>query len=94
MKLDALLLVAALSAAGCLQAQTPPSGGSPPSSDRQAAHAAMLQACDADIKSLCAGKQGREVTMCLRSNTDKLSGGCKDAMPKQHKPTTPAAQPQ
>jgi len=94
MKLNALLLVAALSAAGSVQAQTPPSGGAPPSSDRQAAHAAVLQACDADIKGLCADKQGRDLMMCLHSNTDKLSAGCKDAMSKLHRPATPAAQPQ
>jgi hypothetical protein len=92
MKLDALLLVAALAAAGSVQAQTP-SSGSPPSADRQAARAAMLQACDAD-KSLCADKQGREVMMCLHSNADKLSAGCKDAMSKLRRPAKPAAQPQ
>jgi hypothetical protein len=92
MKLDALLLVAALAAAGSVQAQTPSSA--PPSADRQAARAAMLQACDADIKSLCADKQGREVMMCLHSNADKLGAGCKDAMSKLRRPAKPAAQPQ
>jgi Cysteine rich repeat len=93
MKLDALLLLAALAAAGSVQAQTP-SSGSPPSADRQAARAAMLQACDADIKSLCADKHGREVMMCLHSNADKLGAGCKDAMSKLRRPAKPAAQPQ
>jgi hypothetical protein len=94
MKLDTLLLIAALSAAGAgsVLAQTP--GSEPPPSDRQAARAAMLQACDADIKSLCADKQGREAMRCLHSNTDKLSAGCKDAMSKLHRHATPAPQPQ
>jgi hypothetical protein len=41
-----------------------------------------MQACAADLKSLCAGKEGREQFMCLRENADKLSGPCKAAMAK------------
>jgi hypothetical protein len=37
---------------------------------------------------------GCELMMCLHSNTDKVSAGCKDAMSKLHTPATPAAQPQ
>jgi hypothetical protein len=93
MQLSALLLVAALAAAGSVQAQTP-GGGSPPSAGREAARAAVLKACDADIKSLCANQQGRQVMMCLRNNADKLGADCKDAMSKLRRPTAPAAPPQ
>ncbi len=60
--------------------------------DMKAAHDAVMTACAADTKSLCADKQGREAMMCLRSNTDKVSAGCKDAlskMPARHAPPTP-----
>jgi hypothetical protein len=79
MKLGALMMMAALTAAGLAQAQAPDGGPAP---DRQAARAAMMKACDSDIKSLCADKQGREVMMCLRSNSTKVSSGCSDAMAK------------
>jgi cysteine rich repeat protein len=78
MKRGAILMMAALAAAGSVQAQAPPDGGGSP--DRQAARAAMMKACDSDIKTLCADKQGREVMMCLRGNSTKLSSGCSDAM--------------
>jgi hypothetical protein len=41
-----------------------------------------MKACDSEIKSLCADKQGREMMMCLRGNSTKLSAGCSDAMAK------------
>jgi hypothetical protein len=56
----------------------------------QAARQAMTQACAADAKSLCAGKEGREMVMCLRDNADKLSGGCKAAMAKMPRRPQPA----
>ena len=55
-----------------------------------AARKAMLQACAADAKSLCADKEGRELAMCLRENTDKLSGPCKAAMAKMPHRQRPA----
>jgi cytochrome c556 len=79
MKLHALMMVAALAAAGSTLAQTPDNAPPP---DRQAARAAMMQACSADIQSMCADKQGREMMMCLRGNAPKLSPGCSDAMAK------------
>ena len=40
----------------------------------QAARKAMTEACAADMKTLCDGKEGREATMCLiRDNRDKAS---------------------
>jgi hypothetical protein len=49
-----------------------------------------MKACAADIQSLCADKKGREVMMCLRGNSDKLSAGCKDAMSTLRRPASPS----
>ena len=46
------------------------------------AREAMMKACSADAKTLCDGKTGRDLNMCLRENTDKTSAPCKDAMSK------------
>ncbi len=86
MKLKSLVLCVSLLATGVVIAQAPPA----PSPEMQAARQAMLKACDADIKSTCAGKEGREMGQCLRQNTDKLSAGCKDAMSKMPRPQAPA----
>jgi hypothetical protein len=88
MKLHALTLIAAVSIATSIQAQTPP-GGPPPSPEMRAAHAAVMKTCEADIRNLCADKQGREAMHCLRSNSDKLSAGCADALSKLPRPPHP-----
>ena len=36
--------------------------------------------------SYTAGKEGREMFMCLRENTDKTSPSCQDAMSKMRRP--------
>lgn len=85
MKLQIVAALAALAFAGAASAQPPGGGGGggAPSPEMQAARQAMMQACAADAKSLCADKQGREQMMCLmRDNADKTSQGCKDAMAK------------
>ena len=87
MKLKAMLLcVSMLAASAAVVAQAPPA----PSPEMQAAREAMQKACDADIKSTCSGKQGREMFQCLRENNDKLSAPCKDAMAKMPRPLRPA----
>jgi hypothetical protein len=86
MKLKAMLLCVSLIASAAAVAQAPPA----PSPEMQAAREAMLKACDADLKSTCSGKQGREMFQCLRENNDKLSAGCKDAMAKMPRPQRPA----
>jgi hypothetical protein len=86
MKFRAMLLCVSLIASAAVVAQAPPA----PSPEMQAAREAMLKACDADIKSTCSGKQGREMFQCLRENNDKLSAGCKDAMGKMPRPQRPA----
>jgi hypothetical protein len=85
MKVSSLLLVASLLAAAAVQAQTPPA----PTPEEQAARDAVRKSCAADIQSLCADKKGHEAMMCLRSNPDKVSAGCKDAMSKLHRPNPP-----
>ena len=92
-KIRVLGLIAVL-ASGVAAAQTPPAppaDGGPDSAQRQARREAILAACDADIKSLCADQHGRGVMRCLRSNSVQLSSGCKSAMPMRHSPggTTP-----
>jgi multidrug efflux system membrane fusion protein len=52
------------------------------SPEMAAARKAVMQACAADAKTLCAGQEGREMFMCMRENADKLSQPCKDAMAK------------
>jgi hypothetical protein len=86
MKLQIATTVAALALAGAAFAQQPapgPGGGAPPSPEMQAARAAMRDACAADMKTLCDGKEGREAMICIaRDNADKASQGCKDAIAK------------
>jgi multidrug efflux system membrane fusion protein len=68
-------------------------GGFTPSPKFAAARQAMMQACGADMKSLCPGQEGREAFMCLRQNVDKASGACKAALAKMpRRPQPPAGQ--
>lgn len=43
---------------------------------------AVARACRADAQHLCAGKTGQELQQCLKSNQEKLSSNCKDAVSK------------
>ncbi len=52
------------------------------SPERKAVREAVRKACEPDMKSLCAGKEGREAMMCMMQNRDKISAACKDAMTK------------
>jgi hypothetical protein len=91
MKLNSFVIAVALLSAAAVQAQTPPA----PTPEQKAAREAVRQACATDMQSLCSGKEGHEAMMCLRSNSDKVSSGCKDAMSKLHRPGgggTPPAQ--
>ena len=82
MKLRIAVTLAALAVAGSAFAQPPAGGGQSPSPEMQAARQAMMQACAADMKTNCDGKQGREMMMCMRDAGDKVSAPCKDAMAK------------
>jgi hypothetical protein len=95
MKLSILVSLAALAVSGSAFAQEPaPGGGAGPSPEMMAARQAMRAACAADMKTLCDGKQGREMMMCMRENADKVSAPCKDAMAKMPRrgPPPPAGQ--
>jgi hypothetical protein len=98
MKRHTLMLIAMLAAAASVQAQTPaptpPAGGTPPPpADREAARAAIAKACGTDIKNYCSDKQpGRETMMCLRANSDKLSGDCKDTLASMRRNAPPPGQ--
>jgi hypothetical protein len=93
MKHGSLLLAATFAAVACVQAQTP-GGGAPPPTDRQAAYAALVKACDVEIKSLCAEDHGRDVPLCLRHHSEQLSADCRDAVSKLRRTGAPAAPPQ
>ena len=43
---------------------------------------AVARACKADAEHMCAGKTGQELQQCLKSNQEKLSSNCKDAISK------------
>ena len=92
MKLRMTLTLAAMAVAGAAFAQPPAGGGGAPSPEMQAARQAMMQACAADMKTLCDGKTGREAFMCLRENAEKASAPCKDAMSKMPARRAPPAQ--
>jgi hypothetical protein len=85
MKLHTLVLLAAAMVAPSVFAQAPPA----PSPEAQAARDAVTKACANE--SACTGKTGREMFQCLRTNTDKLSAPCKDALAKL--PARPAGPP-
>jgi hypothetical protein len=84
MKLYTFVLLAAAMAAPAVFAQAPA-----PSPEAQAARDAATKACANE--SACTGKTGREMFQCLRTNTDKLSAPCKDALAKL--PARPAGPP-
>ena len=85
MKLQIAITLAALAIGGSAFAQEPAGGGGGrpvPTPEMQAARQAMRQACAADMKTLCDGKEGRDAMMCMRDNAEKVSQPCKDAMMK------------
>lgn len=87
MKMRSIAFAAALLAAAAAQAQPPA-----PTPEHLAARAAVHKACAADSKTLCGDKQGREMFSCLRSNAEKLSADCKDALSKVPPAGPPHAQ--
>jgi hypothetical protein len=75
-----LLLVAVFGALTTPAFAQAPGGGPPP--EMRAIFEAVNKSCADDRTKLCEGKQGREGMMCLRTNQDKLSAACKDALSK------------
>lgn len=83
MKLKALIVLGAFAAAGAAYAQPPAGGGyNGPTPEMRAARQAAMQACAADAKTLCGGKMGRDMMMCMRENMPKASQPCQDAFAK------------
>ena len=58
----------------------PPGGG--PSPEMRAVFDAVNKSCAEDLKTTCGGQAGREGMMCLRSNQNKVSAPCKEALGK------------
>jgi len=71
MKLRQFALIAAFVSVGVAQA----------GEDR-----AIARACKADAEHMCSGKTGQELQQCLKSNKEKLSSNCKDAVSKLPNP--------
>lgn len=78
MRLTSLVLMLALAAAADVRADPPASA--PSASAPEASNA--RKACRSDAQKLCPGKRGREAAACLRTNADKISADCKDALSK------------
>jgi multidrug efflux system membrane fusion protein len=66
-------------------------GGGGPSPEMKAARQVVMQACAADMKTLCAGQEGREAFACLRGSADKASAACQSALSKMPRRRPPAA---
>ena len=77
MKATHLLLLTAVILGGLAQAVAQESGRE----DR-----AVARACKDDAQHLCSGKTGQELQQCLKSNQEKLSSNCKDAVSKLPNP--------
>jgi hypothetical protein len=82
MKQRLFLTLAALVAATAAAAQTPSRPGAPPMRE------SVRKACGSDAQAVCAGKQERELSLCLLNNLDRLSPSCRDALGQ------PTTQPQ
>jgi hypothetical protein len=82
MKLTSLILIGALAAGGytLVQAQQlptlpePPRPPSPPWAQKEP----LPSACLEEAQRLCSGKHGQKAAECLKSNSAKLSGKCKE----------------
>ena len=75
MRLFPLVLIAAMVAGTCAQAQTP---GESRREERRASPAE--QACKTEIQQLCQGQKGQQAEQCLKNNESKLSSQCKGAL--------------
>jgi hypothetical protein len=75
MKASYLLLITALIVGGLTQAQ-----------ETGREDRAVARACKDDAQHLCSGKTGQELQQCLKSNQEKLSSNCKDAVSKLPNP--------
>jgi hypothetical protein len=74
MKPSLVLTLMSLAVAGAAVAQTPGRPGAPPMRE------SVRKACEKDAQSVCAGKQERELSLCLLGNLQRLSTTCRDAL--------------
>jgi hypothetical protein len=75
-------LIAGLVVAVCAQAQTQPQAPAPQPSGWEAAVKAVTEACKGETPQLCPGVSADTAVACLRTNIDKLTPGCRDAVVK------------
>ena len=73
-------------AAQGVHAQPPAFPFPEPPSELKSTLDAVLRACKADLEKLCPGKNGPDAVACLKSNDEKLSSECKEAVSKAPKP--------
>jgi hypothetical protein len=81
-----LVLIGAFAAGGYTLVQAPqlpklpepPKPPSPPWAQKEP----LPSACLEEARRLCAGKQGQEAAECLKSNSAKLCGTCKEGASK------------
>jgi len=78
MKLTSLVLITALVAGVCAQAQTQPSEGR----RGREVNSQVVQACKSELQQLCQGQKGPAAEQCLKNNESKLSSQCKGAVSK------------
>ena len=77
MKLTHLVLIASVALGAFTQVQAQ-------ESRREARDVARL--CKADAEKMCSGKTGQAMEQCLKTNQEKLSSNCKDAVSKLPNP--------
>jgi hypothetical protein len=74
-------------AAQGVHAQPPAPPFPEPPFELKSAVDAVQKACKGDFEKLCPGKNGPDAVACLKSNEEKLSSECKQAVSKAPKPS-------
>jgi hypothetical protein len=77
MKLTHLVVIAGVVFGACTQVEA---------QDRAREDREVARLCRDDAQHLCSGKTGQELQQCLKSNQEKLSSNCKDAISKLPNP--------
>ena len=77
MKLTHLALICGVALGACTQVQA---------QERAREDRDVARLCRADAEKMCSGKSEQELTQCLKSNQEKLSSNCKDAVSKLPNP--------
>lgn len=89
MRWSLVVTLAGFAAAGTASAQTSvnPRPGAPPMRE------SVRKACENDAQAVCAGKQERELSLCLLHNLQRLSPSCRNALGEPATQRRPASQP-